>query len=52
MPSDKDYDSVTEFRLNRDISEGDIRVAFDSDAAITAIKAKGYYLHEFKVVSN
>jgi hypothetical protein len=46
---DTDYVSVKPFKTDRECNEGDSRIAFDSDAAIAAIKADGYYLHRFDV---
>lgn len=46
---DADYVSVRPFKTDRECNEGDSRIAFDSDAAIAAIKADGYYLHRFDV---
>lgn len=49
---DTDYVSVSLFKKDRDIAEGDSRVAFDSDAAIASINTQGYYLHSFEASFN
>jgi len=46
---DTDYVSVKPFKKNCECNQGDSRIAFDSDAAIAAINANGYYLHHFDV---
>jgi hypothetical protein len=46
---DTDYVSVKPFKKNCECKLGDSRIAFDSDAAIAAIEANGYYLHRFDV---
>lgn len=46
---DTDYVSVKPFKKSCECNPGDSRIAFDSDAALAAINANGYYLHRFEV---